>query len=424
MNSMCEGIRLAASMDGFRQSTLREIMSKAQGSDFISFAVGTPGTDLLPLDDLAAASSRALEGGHSVLQYGLPSPDLKARVIELMAARGVECTEDQVFLTTGAQQGMDLVSRLLLDPGDAVVLEEAIYDGIQMAVRGRRPWVLTVPSDPQDGLDVDALDELLQAQERRDARDGSGRPRFLYVIPDGHNPLGASLPESARDRLVELARRHRLPLVEDDVYGHLSYEQPGLPLRARDDRWVIYLGSFSKILAPGLRAGWIVAPRDLVPRLSALKHAADVDSTTVTQHAIVEYLGRGLLPSHLEFLRSEYGRRRDSLLAALERHFPPAAESLGPVRWNHPRSGIFVWLDLPDGADTTALLERAIEEKVAFCPGEAFAAGDPAPLRSSMRLSFADNPPERIEEGVDRLARVIAAAGFGSTARVPARSSA
>jgi len=390
-----EGFRLSVAMDAFRQSALREIMARARGEDFISFAVGTPGTDLLPLDDLGRVTARVLASGHQVLQYGLPSATLKKRIVELMAVRGVDCREEQVVLTSGSQQGMDLLARLLLDPGDAVVLEEAIYDGIQMAVRGRRPRILPVPSDPEEGLDLDALEALLDSGEK---------PRFLYVIPEGHNPMGTSLSPERRARLLDLARRHRMPIVEDDVYGHLGLEGAVQPaLRAAEGRWVFYLGSLSKVLAPSLRIGWAVVPEELAAKLAALKHAADIDTSTLAQHVVAAYLDEGRFPVRLENLRAEYRRRRDAMLDALERHLPDA------VRWNHPRSGIFVWAHLQKEIDTTSLLERAIGEGVAFCPGEAFASGDPEPVRRSMRLSFADTLPERMDEGVQRLARALAA---------------
>ncbi|HUP43772.1 MAG TPA: PLP-dependent aminotransferase family protein [Thermoanaerobaculia bacterium] len=398
-----DAIRLAASMAAFRPSVLREILGRAQREDLVSFAVGTPATDLLPVAELAEAAGRVLaETGRRALQYGLPSPALKAHVVELMAARGVECREEQVFLTAGAQQGMDLLARLLLEPGGTVLLEEAAYEGIRLAIRGFAPRVLTVPTGLRDGLDPDALEDRL-------AR--GPRPAFLYLMAEGHNPVGSTLPAAARERVVELADRFGVPVLEDDVYGLLRLDGgDGLapaaapPLRALDGRWVFYLGSFSKIVAPSLRVGWIVAPAELVGRLSVLKHAADVDSTTLGQHIVARYLDTGALPAHLDRLRAEYRRRRDAMLAALERRLPPGC------RWSRPRAGIFVWVELPEGADSSRLLEPALAAGVAFCPGEAFAAGGPERLRRCLRLSYADNPPERIDEGVARLARVLAEA--------------
>lgn len=410
-----EAIRLAASAAAFRPSVLREILGRPGRDDLISFAVGTPATDLLPAAELAEAAARVLaESGRRALQYGVPSPALKAHVVDLMAARGVACREEQVFLTAGAQQGMDLLARLLLDPGGAVVLEDPCYEGIRLAVRGLSPCVLTVPVDLQDGLDPDALETRLAL---------GPRPAFVYLVAEGHNPVGASLAAARRERVVELAGRFGVPVLEDDVYGllRLDGDDGGAspappPLRALDDRWVLYLGSFSKILAPSLRVGWIVAPAELVARLSTLKHAADVDVSTLGQHVAARYLDSGGLPAHLERLRAEYRRRRDAMLGALERSLPEGC------RWSRPRAGIFVWVELPAGADSSLLLERSIEEGVAFCPGEAFAAGDPEPLRRCLRLSYADNPPERIEEGVARLARALSGAREAAVATRAARS--
>jgi 2-aminoadipate transaminase len=329
-----------------------------------------------------------------VLQYGLPDDALKRQIAELMARRGVSCTEDQVFLTTGSQQAMDLASRLLVDPGDCVLLEQSIYDGIRMAVKARQPRVLPVATDPDEGIDLEDLEARLAGVERAS---------FLYAMSEGHNPLGSSLAEDRKRGLVEIARRHELPIVEDDVYGLLGLDGDSPPpMRALDERWVLYLGSFSKILAPSMRVGWLVVPEDLIEPLTALKHSSDVDTSTFGQQVIARYLEQGRLPAHLDRLRAEYGRRRDAMLEALEKHFS------GKARWTRPRAGIFVWLELPEGTDTTRLLEAALDEGVAFCPGEAFASMDPAPLRRSMRLSYAGSSPERIAEGVERLARVVA----------------
>jgi 2-aminoadipate transaminase len=296
---------------------------------------------------------------------------------------------------------MDLLARLLLEPGGAVLLEEAAYEGIRLAIRGFAPRVLTVPTDLRDGLDPDALEDRL-------AR--GPRPAFLYLMAEGHNPVGSTLPAAARERVVELADRFGVPVLEDDVYGLLRLEDanglgpPPPPLRALDGRWVFYLGSFSKIVAPSLRVGWIVAPAELVGRLSVLKHTADVDTSTFGQHIVARYLDTGALPAHLDRLRAEYRRRRDAMLAALERRLPPGC------RWSRPRAGIFVWVELPEGLDSSRLLEPALAAGVAFCPGEAFAAGDAERLRRCLRLSYADTPPERIDEGVARLARSLAEA--------------
>lgn len=392
-------ITLAGIAPAMTQSTLRDLLGKACSPEILSFSVGLPATELFPAAAMSRAFQRVLAEDPAALQYGMPSRTLKAQIARLMHSRGVTCDETQVFLTTGAQQGMDLVARLLLDPGGTVMLEETVYDGIQMVIKPYRPEILTVPTSAAGGIDVEAVAALLAA---------GARPAFLYLIPEGHNPLGASLTLDQRLALVGLALSYGLPLLEDDAYGHLTYDLPAdggealPPLRAFDDRWVLHLGSFSKILAPGLRIGWLVVPEPLVPVLSALKHANDLDTTTLAQRALACYLDAEDLSSHVAGLRQAYRERRDALLAALARHLPAGA------RWNHPASGFFVWLELPRGLDAAKLLELAIDsEKVAFCPGAAFAAGGRRHAGHCLRLSFANLAPARIEEGVLRLARVI-----------------
>jgi 2-aminoadipate transaminase len=374
-------------------TSLREIMDLVSRPGILSFAIGLPAAELFPREALAEASGRVLRADPSCLQYGIPYWPLKTRIVELMALRGVRCSEEQIFLTSGAQQGMDLLSRLLLAPGAEVMTEWAIYDGIRMAVRHQGPEILTVATDPQAGIDVDEVESRL-------AR--GSRPAFLYLIPCGHNPLGATLSLEARQRLAALARRYRVPLIEDDVYGFLYYGEPPPPaVRAFEDDWVYYLGSFSKILAPSLRAGWIVVPAPIAVRLSPLKHAVDIDTPSLSHRLIAAYLETGSLTAHLEIVRGEYQRRRDAMLAALGR-LP------SEVRWSLPISGMFVWVELPAGLDTSALLRTAVEnEGVAFSPGAIFCAGELEKGRRCLRLSFTNHSPERIEEGVRSLERVI-----------------
>lgn len=388
-----EGLRLARSAAAVRLSRLQEVMSQASRPGVLSFAVGMPATDLFPTEELARAAASALDDRRA-LQYGAPSLVVQEHVVRLMASRGVHCRPEQIFLTSGAQQGMDLLARLLLDPGGAILIEETVYDGLQMVVRTHQPQILTVPTSADTGLDVNAVEKILA---------GGARPSFLYIITDGHNPLGGSVSPEKRARLVELARQYRVPILEDDAYGYLFYEDnPTSPLRALDDEWVFYLGSFSKILAPSLRVGWIVVPEHLVPILRALKHGSDVDTASFAQHTLAAYLAAGHLPAHIERIRGEYRRRRDTLLEALAEHFT------GRARWNRPGMGLFVWLELPQGSDTFELLRGAIErEGVAYSPGQAFAVQGSRHADHGLRLSFANLTPEQIQEGVRRLARAL-----------------
>lgn len=371
-------------------TSLREIMDLATQPGVLSFAIGLPAAELFPKEALAEEAARVLRTDPSSLQYSAPYGPLKTQILALMALRGVRCTEEQIFLTSGAQQGMDLLSRLLLRPGGQVLFEQTVYDGIHLAVRQQQPEILTIAADLTTGMDVDAVESLL---------DGGSRPAFLYAITDGHNPLGVSLSLEKRRRLAALARRHQMPILEDDVYGFLYYKDlPAPPLRALEDEWVFYLGSFSKILAPALRAGWLVVPPHLTARLSSLKHGADLDTPSLSHRIVSAYIESGLLPGHLATLRDEYRHRRDAMLAALQNHFP------SEVRWNRPTSGMFIWAELPPGLDAAVLLQTAVKtESVAFSPGMVFGTG----ADRCMRLNFTSLSPERIEDGIRRLGRVI-----------------
>jgi 2-aminoadipate transaminase len=387
---------LAGWLAGRSRSMLREMVALAARPGVLSLAGGLPDPALFPCAEYAAAVRDVLEQDSRALQYQPAFEPLKAHIVELMAQRGVVCGPESVFVVTGAQQGLDLCVRALVEPGEPVVHENLTYPGMQQALAAVAPRVVTVTSDRHSGFDVDELAAHL-------AR--GLRPRLIYVMPDAHNPLGVSLSQEKRHALVDLARRYEVPIVEDDPYGLLCFDAGGFlpPLRALDGDWVLYTGSFSKILAPGLRLGWLVIPPQLVSRFTIVKEAADLECSALTQRAVARYLASGALPAHLALLRATYRERRDALLASLERHFTKGAT------WTEPRGGMFVWVDLDSSVDALALLRRAIDELgVAFVPGVAFAT----PVRGvatsagahSMRLSFATLQPAQIEDAVARLA--------------------
>jgi 2-aminoadipate transaminase len=253
---------------------------------------------------------------------------------------------------------------------------------------------LPVRTDPQSGMDVEALAALLESGER---------PALIYALSDGHNPLGVSMSMATRQRLVELARRYGVPIIEDDAYGLLHYEGQSLPaLRSLDPDWVFYVGSFSKVLAPGVRQGWAVVPEALIPLLSALKESSDIDTTTLGQRLVLGFLEGGYLEGHLRRLQGEYRARRDALLQALQAHFPSEA------RWSRPTGGMFVWVELPSQVDTLNLLRRAVEEEqVAFLPGAAFAVEGGRSASHCLRLNFSHCGPEQLTDAVARLGRVL-----------------
>ncbi|HET7464378.1 MAG TPA: PLP-dependent aminotransferase family protein [Longimicrobium sp.] len=375
-----------------RPSTIAAMMGLMARPGVTSFALGLPAPELFPVDDYLAAAERVLRGDTGALQYRAPYVPLRARIAELMKARGVDCSPDEVFLTTGAQQALALLARIFLQPGGSIVCEGLVYMGFQQVVESYSPRVLAVESDLGTGMDVERVEAYLAAGHR---------PAFIYCITDGHNPLGVSLSLEKRMRLVELARAHRVPIIEDDAYGLLHYGDALPPLRALEDRWVFYVGSFSKVMAPGFRAGWMVIPRELQPVLGCAKDGADIDTSTFAQRLVAEYLAGGGFGAHLERVREAYQTRRDTMLAGIARHFPAG------TRTSLPRHGALVWAELPEGCDTDALLPLAVEEgDVAYVPGSAFSF-DGRQGRRGMRLNFSFPAAGEIEQGIARLGRVL-----------------
>lgn len=386
-------IALAGWTRTMQRSVLRRMLAVVSRPDILSFAGGLPAPDLFPAAEYGEALGRVLATDRAALQYGPPFAPLKRHIVALMAERGVACAEEQIFLTTGAQQALDVLARLLLDPGGEVMLESLVYTGIRQVVAPHRPDVLPVGTDLDTGVEVDDVIDYL---------DKGARPAFLYAIPDAHNPLGVSISEEKRRLLAEVATHYNLPIIEDDPYGFLSYDGRCLPpVRAYNDTHVFYVGSFSKILAPALRLGWLIAPEALVSKLTVIKEAGDLESSALTQRAVSAYLDAGHLPAHLESLRTAYRQRRDTMLAAMERFFPPE------IAWTLPRAGMFVWVTLPKGVDAAELLEVAVErERVAFIPGQAF-AHEGVRAHNTMRLNFSHCCAADIEEGIERLGRVL-----------------
>jgi 2-aminoadipate transaminase len=385
-------------------SALQKMLLASSRPNILSLALGLPAAELFPAEDYTRALAQVLATDTRALQYGPPFTPLKKHIVALMAERGVKCEEDQIFLTAGAQQGMNLLVRLLLEPGGTVIMEELTYTGFQQVLEPYRPNILTVPTDTETGIDVSAVESLLMK---------GARPALIYCVTHGHNPLGSCISASKRARLVELAERYGVPIIEDDPYGFLSYEETAEPpMRAFDSQWVLYVGTFSKIMAPALRVGWIIAPQSLMHCLSIIKEASDIDMSTLNQRAISAYIEAGHLEAHLARLRREYKLRRDTMLKALREHFPAEAS------WCKPSCGVFIWAELNAELKTDELLERAlIEEQVAFIPGEAFCAGEGGKESASrsMRLNFSHCSTALIEEGIARLARVLKAA-LSSTA--------
>jgi 2-aminoadipate transaminase len=366
--------------------------------DMIFFGNGAPAPELVPADRLRTAAAEVwAKPGDLGLDYAGAEGyrPLRELIARRMVDPGVMVEADEVLLTNGSQQGIDLIARLLLDPGDAVVVEGPTYLGALQVFDAYEATYVVAPLDA-DGLDVAALEVALAAAPRP--------PKLLYTIPTYQNPAGSTLPVERRHVLLALARRYNLVVVEDDPYGELRYGGAVLPpLRALEPD-VVYLGTFSKTIAPGLRLGWLIAPPALVQALVNAREVADIHGEKMTQR-IVYRAADGFLDEHVARARTVYRRRRDGLLAGLCRELP------APFRWSEPAGGFFVWLDLPDGLDAGAILQTAADQGVSYLPGDwFFPSGVRGAGRNGLRLSFSSLSEERIDEGTRRLGAVLRAA--------------
>jgi 2-aminoadipate transaminase len=337
------------------------------------------------------------------LQYGETEGyrPLRELIANNIARYGINAKVENVLITSGSQQALDLIGKLLLDAGDRVLVEAPTYLGALQAFKVYGAEFVSVPSD-ENGLRTDLLEEPLR----------SG-PKFMYVLPNFQNPAGTTLSEGRRHELVLLSERYGIPIIEDDPYGQLRYEGEHLPSLvvldrknlARDHGYsignVIYLSTFSKTLAPRLRLGWIVAPPEIIRKLTQLKQGADLHTSTFAQFLAYEVARDGFLDQHVKQIRKIYGERRDVMLQALKEFFPSV------VTWTHPQGGLFLWVTLPEGLDMQAVLKSALEQNVAFVPGDSFYANDAREGRRHMRLNFSNAAPEQIREGIRRLATAV-----------------
>lgn len=385
---------LAARAAKMNPSVIREILKVTEKPGIISLAGGLPSPKTFPVDAFARAAATVLaEDGPAALQYaaseGLPA--LREAVAQWLPW---DVDPAQVLITTGSQQGLDLVAKVLVDEGSRVLVETPTYLGALQAFTPMEPTIVSVASDDEGPL----VDDFAAT-----AGHDSGRARFMYLLPNFQNPTGRTMSEARRAALVAKADELDVPLVEDNPYGDLWFDQPPpAPLTARNPEGCIYLGSFSKVLAPGLRLGYVVAPKAIYPKLLQAKQAADLHSPSFNQRLVAEVLKDGFLDRHVPTIRALYKRQRDAMHAALERELA----SLG-VTWSRPDGGMFLWARLPEGMNAIELLPEAVERNVAFVPGAAFYAE--APDARTLRLSFVTASPAQIDAGIKALADTVRA---------------
>jgi 2-aminoadipate transaminase len=376
-------------------SELQTSLERVTGGSSLSLCLGLPDPQLFGYRELREVAAEVLCEEGTALQYGSPESRLKQHIVKMMRRRNVVCREEEVFLTTGAQQGLSLLGQLLLpEAGLPVLVEEAVYPGFRQAIGPRTPQLVEVTTSTSEGIDLGRLANLFR----------SGiHPAFLYTMSVGHNPLSHSMNAEKKAGLVQLAQQYGCPIVEDDVYGFLQYErETASPLRALDGNNVFYVGSFSKILAPALRVGWIVAPRIHMNALAALKEGSDINTATLSQRLVCRYLDSHSLSGRLDKVCNIYKNRRDVMQKALEMSFDERS------RWQIPAAGFFFWLESERFRDTQSLLTKALASGVSFVPGRAFTSNGTHRCDHAIRLSFSFCPTELIPQAVDTISRVAA----------------
>jgi len=383
-------------------SAIRELLKLTERPEVISFGGGMPAPEIFPVKQVGEACERILANySDKALQYGTTEGynPLRQMLVNDAVKNGLSCDLDNIMITSGSQQALDLLGKIFINPGDHILVETPTYLGALQAWNAYECEYYTVKSD-EHGMLPDSLEEGLKKN-----------PKFVYVLPNFQNPTGISFTLERRKKVVELADKYGVPIIEDDPYGKLRYEGVDIPTLAQLDSEmrgqskgqyngnVIYLSTFSKILAPGIRLAWVIAPPEAISKIAQAKQGADLNTSTFNQLIAYEVGKDGFLDEHVKVIRKVYNERRDVMLDALEEHFPNS------IHWTHPDGGLFLWATLPEGNDAAELMKEALKENVAYVPGGSF-----HPLgggENTMRLNFSFSNPQTINEGMGRLGRVL-----------------
>jgi 2-aminoadipate transaminase len=385
-----------------KASAIRELLKLTEKPEVISFGGGMPAPEIFPVEEVGKACDRILKNfSDKALQYGTTEGynPLREMLANDAKKRGLSCGIDNIIITSGSQQALDLLGKVFIDPGDRILVENPTYLGTLQAWNSYECNYITVKSD-KFGMLPDSLEEQLKTS-----------PKLMYAIPNFQNPTGISFSLERRKKIVELADKYGVPIIEDDPYGRLRYDGEDIPTLAQLDSEmrgqtnsdyngnVIYLSTFSKILAPGIRLAWVIGPHEAVSKMAQAKQGVDLNTSTFNQLIAYEVGKDGFIDKHLEVIKRVYHERRDVMLDALDEHFPKS------ITWTRPEGGLFLWATLPEGNDAAELMKEALKENVAYVPGGSFhplGGGD-----NTMRLNFSFSNPQTINEGIGRLARVL-----------------
>jgi 2-aminoadipate transaminase len=381
-----------------KASEIRELLKLTERKEVISFAGGLPNPEAFPVEKVREICNHLLdEKGPSILQYGTTEgvTELRHAIADRMNKKGMNITFHNVLITSGSQQALDLIGKAFLDPDDTVLVGAPTYMGGTNAFKSYGAIMESVKVD-ENGMDPDSLEEKIRLLQMH------GRSaELLYLIPAFQNPSGVTLSLERRRRIMEIATEYDMLVIEDAPYSELRYSGETIKsMKSMDeDGRVIYLGTFSKVLAPGFRVAWCIADRDILQKLIIVKQAVDLCTNTFGQHIAAEYLNRGYIDEHIQKIKTLYKRKRDHMLAAMDRHFPPEA------KWTKPEGGMFIWVTLPECIDTKEMFSRALENNVAYVHGASFFADHSG--KNTMRLNFTYATDDEIEEGIKRLAATI-----------------
>ena len=388
------GIRFANRMENIKSSAIRELLKLTEQPDIISFAGGLPAPELFPIKELEEVCCKVLqEDGKAALQYSATDGylPLRQKIAKQMANLGMNVEAQNVLITSGSQQGLEFSGRIFINEGDVIICESPSYLGALNAFKAYVPKFVEIPMD-DNGMIIEELEKALEQYPNA---------KFIYTIPDFQNPTGITLSLERRKRLMELAEKYEMPVIEDNPYGELRFEGEMLPsLKSFDTKGlVIHLGTFSKTFCPGLRLGWVVAEMEILQKYLIVKQGADLQCSSMAQREISKFLEMYKLDDHIKKLIEVYRRRRDLMLETMKQEFP------SNIKYTHPEGGLFTWIEFPEGMDAAEVLKKALEEKVAFVPGEPFYPN--GGNANHARLNYSNMTEDKIVEGITRLGKVL-----------------